>query len=120
MLLACLLPLAACAGQAAGPDLGGIYSRAAQLHGPGRNPVIVIPGILGSRLVDRDSGAVVWGTNLSGYADPRSAAGARLVALPLHDGPDVNDEHDAVVADGALDRLQLRFFGVPVEVADEP
>jgi hypothetical protein len=116
-LLACLLPLAACAGQVSGPDLGEIYSRAAQMHGPGRNPVIVIPGILGSRLVDRDSGAVVWGTNLRGYADPRSAAGARLVALPLHDRPDVNDEHDAVVADGALDRLQLRFFGVPVEVA---
>ncbi len=43
------------------PDLGGIYNRAAKSHDAYRNPVIVMPGILGTRLVDPDSGRLIWG-----------------------------------------------------------
>jgi hypothetical protein len=43
------------------PDFGKLYSVPAMQHGPGRNPVIFIPGILGSRLVDEASGNVAWG-----------------------------------------------------------
>jgi len=38
------------------PDLGGIYNALAMQEDPHRNPVIVIPGLLGSKLVDPDTG----------------------------------------------------------------
>jgi len=33
-------------------DIKKVYDKAAQYHLPDRNPIIVIPGILGSKLVD--------------------------------------------------------------------
>lgn len=60
-----------------------IYEQSAQYHLPDRNPIIVIPGILGSRLVDDESGTTVWGAFRAEYADPNTAEGTRLVALPL-------------------------------------
>ena len=33
-------------------DMGGLYNQAAQHEGPERHAIIVIPGILGSRLED--------------------------------------------------------------------
>ena len=40
-----------------GPDLGEIYNRAARHHSSERNPIIVIPGILGTKLVDDGTGS---------------------------------------------------------------
>ncbi|MEM8636894.1 MAG: hypothetical protein AAGF33_18155, partial [Pseudomonadota bacterium] len=61
--------LAACAGGPPQADLNQIYERSAQYHLPDRNPVIVIPGILGSQLVDDASGRTVWGAFRGTYAD---------------------------------------------------
>ena len=74
--------LTGCAATIATPDLGGIYNREASFHDD-RNPVIVIPGILGSRLVDEPTGRLVWGAFAGDYADPRQPDGARLVARKL-------------------------------------
>ena len=64
-------------------DFKQLYNRAAQYHGPERNPVIVIPGVLGSKLVEQPTRDVVWGAFTRGYANPNTSAGARLVALPM-------------------------------------
>ena len=37
----------ACSTSLKPPDLGALYNRSAQYHGPERNPIVVIPGILG-------------------------------------------------------------------------
>ena len=50
------LVLATALGADKVPDLGAIYNRTARYHDEPRNPVIVIPGILGSRLKDPRSG----------------------------------------------------------------
>ena len=42
-------------------DLGEIYDELAQRPDNERNPVIVVPGILGSRLVDDATSDIVWG-----------------------------------------------------------
>lgn len=97
------------------PDLGPMYNRAAADHGPHRNPVIVIPGILGSRLVAEDTGEVVWGAFGGGAVNPESAAGARLIARPLTDDP-TSTRSDGVRHDGALDRVTVDFFGLPLEL----
>ena len=56
--------------QVAPPDLGGIYTQAAMRSHEVGNPVIVIPGILGSKLRDSETGQLVWGAFDGGEADP--------------------------------------------------
>jgi hypothetical protein len=98
------------------PDLASIYNESARQYDAHRNPVIVIPGILGSKLLDADTGEVVWGAFTGGYADPRTAKGARLFALPMREGALLRDLTDQVVSVGALDRLKLKLFGLPVQL----
>lgn len=89
------------------------YDRAAQYHGPDRNPIIVIPGILGSRLVDDATGQVVWGAFSPKYVNPSSAKGARLIALPLDAGASSNTQ---VRPDGVLENLEVNLLGFPLKV----
>ena len=100
------LLLSACAStQQETSNLKRIYDRSAQYHLPDRNPVIVIPGVLGSRLVDEETGVTVWGAFRKDYADPGSAEGARLIALPLTAGLEHEHNHHvktSVRSDGVL------------------
>jgi len=66
-----------------GPDLRIVYNRAVQTHGPDRNPIIVIPGIVGSRLVDVSTRQTIWGAFDRSAANPGDAAGIRKIGLPL-------------------------------------
>ena len=111
-----LVDLAGCSTFPTSPDLGNLYNQLAQQEDPDRNPVIVIPGILGSRLEDGNTGNVVWGAFGSGAVDPESADGARLLALPMKPGTDLNGLRDSVEQAGALDRVVLNFFGIPLEL----
>jgi len=102
-------------------NLKRIYDKSAQYHLPDRNPVIVIPGILGSRLVDDNSGVTVWGAFRKNYADPASRDGARLIALPL--SADLEHNHNqnhhietSVRSDGVLEDLQLDLAGIPISI----
>ena len=108
--------LTGCSVFQATPDLGDLYNQLAQQEDPDRNPVIVIPGILGSRLEDSQTEKVVWGAFGSGAVDPTSAEGARLLALPMKPGTDLKDLRDSVQQAGALDRLVLKLFGIPLEL----
>jgi hypothetical protein len=91
------------------PDLHLLYTPAAMHHGVDRNPIIVIPGLLGSRLRDPASGRIVWGAFDGVAADPGTPEGARLVALPFTDA-----SQSRVTPDGVLDRVQLRVAGIPL------
>lgn len=107
---------AGCSKSIVQPDLGGLYDRLAREHDPGRNPVIVIPGILGSKLVDDRDGRIVWGAFAGGYADPGTPEGARLVSVPMIEGAPLAERVDTVRSDGALDRLKVEVLGLPVEL----
>lgn len=96
-------------------SLKKIYDRTAQYHAPDRNPIIVIPGILGSRLVDDTTGQTVWGAFRADFADPNTDEGARLIALPF-DGGERIDTGSKVHADGVLENLELSLIGFPVKV----
>ncbi|MFN8544511.1 MAG: hypothetical protein U0807_09925 [Candidatus Binatia bacterium] len=114
--LAGLVAIAGCTTSPRVPQLGAIYNRAAQHHGPFRNPIIVIPGIVGSRLRDARTGRTIWGAFDRDYADPTSPAGARVVALPMREGVPLRELRDDVVPDGVLDKLRVRLFGLPVQL----
>jgi hypothetical protein len=116
LLLVTVLLLSGCASLKQAPELGGIYNRAAQQHGPDRVPVIVIPGILGSRLVEDDTGQIVWGAFADGYANPKTPEGARLLALPMAEGKTLAELTDGTRSDGALERLKVSLLGLPVQL----
>jgi pimeloyl-ACP methyl ester carboxylesterase len=116
ILFLLLLFLFACGSVYQPPDLGNLYSELAQREDPYRNPIIVIPGILGSKLVDLESGAVVWGAFGLGHVNPNTKSGASLVALPMGEGKKFDELRDDVAPDGALDRVIFNFFGFPVQL----
>lgn len=95
-------------------DLKAIYDKSTQYRGPDRNPIIVIPGILGSRLVDDISGQTVWGAFRKKYADPNTAEGAQLIALPLdRESPTMFGD---VQLDGVLENLELKLAEIPISI----
>lgn len=98
------------------PDLAQLYDRSAQTHGPERNPVIVIPGLMGSRLIDETSGRVVWGVFGGDYARPKRPEDARLMALPMQEGVALRDLRDSVRADGVLDLIKVKVLGIPINL----
>ena len=114
LFLYVLLP--GCATHPKAPDLGELYTRGAQYHGVESNPVIVIPGVLGSRLELENSDLVVWGAFSGEYANPSTPSGARLVALPMEKGVPLAGLSDNVKSVGSLDRLRLTLLGLPLEL----
>ncbi|MEM1060882.1 MAG: hypothetical protein AAGJ97_01000 [Planctomycetota bacterium] len=97
-------------------SLEAIYGRAARFDDGSRNPVIVIPGILGSKLVDGDRGRVVWGAVGRDAVDPQDPAGARLIGHPLGPGVPLSRLRDRVVAAAPLERVDVNLLGVPFHV----
>ncbi len=116
--LAALL-LAGCAAEPGLPDLATIYARVAEAGGAeARRPLITVPGTLGSRLRDTESGALVWGGGSRGLsADPDDPAEAALIALPIPGpGTPIAELRDSVVAAGILDVAAPEVFGIPLDI----
>ncbi len=114
VLAALVIALGASCARPIQPDLSEIYDRVAQERSPGRNPVVLIPGILGSHLVSSEDGHVMWGAFTGRYANPSKPKGARDLAVPMRLGAPLSELRDDVVATGALDRVRLRIFGLPL------
>ena len=118
ILCLCVVALlgSSCAPKWHMPDLAAMYDRSAQYHDETRNPVIVIPGILGSRLRDSESGERCMGGRLGGTMRiRRQRRGARLIALPMQEGAALNELHDSVYAAEVLDAIQIQWFSLPME-----
>ena len=105
-LLAILVCLIGCSHRPATPDLGTIYNAAARQSHVDRNPIIVIPGILGSKLVDGDDGRIVWGRYGSGAIDHGAVEGMRSFALPVSA---VGWPRDGVKPAGVLSELEIEW-----------
>jgi len=111
-----LFLVSACTPGVNTPDLEGLYNELAMHEDPNRNPVIVIPGLLGSKLIDLDTGDRVWGTFGLGQVDPNTPTGARQFSLPMAKGKKLSELRDHVEPDGALDRIVVNFLGIPLEL----
>ncbi len=96
---------AAPACQAPRANLAAIYDTPAQQIGDERTPVVVIPGILGSRLENRETGQKIWGSFTYGAADADTPAGAREIALPMAKGVPLHELRDNGFSPGVLDIL---------------
>lgn len=93
------------------PDLAALYQ--VSVENKDRNPVIVIPGLMGSRLENRDTGQVVWGAFTRKAAKLKSTEGMRQIMLDLWDVPedfgpdDVPLLEDRLIATGPVDRIKV-------------
>ncbi len=114
-LAAVLVASFACASPGA-PDFALLYTPAARHHGPDRNPIIAIPGILGSKLRDPATGTLAWGAFEGGAADPGRPAGARLIALPIDALRSLAELRDELTPSGVLDRVRIELAGVPIDI----
>jgi hypothetical protein len=114
-LMGFALLMAGCSAPSKAPNLGGIYNDLAQHENPYRNPVILIPGLLGSKLVDPDREIIVWGVFGTGTLNPNRPEGALMFGLPLQLGKDLSELKDRVKPAGTLDRVVVNFGGYPVE-----
>ena len=77
-------------------SLGEVYDDLAHLPDTERNPVIVIPGILGSRLVDKETDEVVWGEMGPAGVSPLKTHSLTELALPMQQGVPLHQLHDQV------------------------
>ena len=105
------------ANKAPGPELGFLYNQSAGYDGPERNPVVVLPGILGSRLTEDGTNRVVWGAFTGDYANPSTDDGLGLISLPMTGGEALADLKDDVRPIGVLDRVEVSILGLPVQLA---
>lgn len=81
-----------------------------------RNPVIVIPGVLGSKLVAADNARSVWGEWRAGFTDPASGEGAQLFGLPMAFGKHLHQLHGMSRVDGTLGKVRGLIAGMPVKI----
>jgi len=116
LLLLVLLLLTACGSIHTPPDLSLLYNDLAQREDPYRNPIIVIPGLMGSKLMNQETGDLVWGAFGPAQVNPNTATGARQLALPMQKGKRLDELSDRVAPSGALDRVVLNVMGFPLEL----
>jgi pimeloyl-ACP methyl ester carboxylesterase len=88
------------------PDLAQIFRPARELTG--KTPVIVIPGMLSSRLVNKSTGEKVW---------PRAHPEEDELSLPT--SPDLKQNRDDVVAVDVIETAKLGFPIPEVKVYEE-
>lgn len=94
-----------CGSRAPSPDFAVIYNQPAQGIGDDRTPVIVVPGILGSKLEDANSDRPVWGSFTFGAVDADNPEGARTISLPMREHVPLSELRDEVRATTVLDTI---------------
>lgn len=98
-----LIPLAGC-GARRTPDLKRIFAQARQREG--KRPLIVIPGILGSQLVNSRTGEIVWPSALRSADDGLS--------LPV--SADLKSNRDGLIPTKIVKTARLLKFRIVPEV----
>jgi pimeloyl-ACP methyl ester carboxylesterase len=104
LLLLGLAPGAACIKPRRTPDLPVIFNRAK--NRTGKTPIIVVPGILGSQIVNGQTREVVWPSTDRSKVDD--------IDLPI--SPDFAANRDALVARDILDSTKLSILLPEVKV----
>jgi len=98
------------------PDIAIIYNKSASYHHPDRNPIIVIPGIMGSKLLYKPTDTVAWGAFEGGAANPSDDDGARIIALPIGQQDKLSQMVDDVKPNGVLEQLRINLAGISLNI----
>lgn len=95
-------------------EIAQIYAQPASLKLTERNPIVFIPGIMGSKLVNAESAQSVWGDFSRSYADPKQRENRCLIALPMEYGSTLDRLVSTVEADGAVSVARPRRLPITV------
>ncbi|MEM8835478.1 MAG: hypothetical protein AAGD00_06635 [Planctomycetota bacterium] len=99
------------------PRPATVYANAAQQDATQRNPLIIIPGIMGTKLRDKQTGLTLWGgCSRKEYADPNSPEQMRAISIPMGDDCPIDRIDDAMEPAGAIDRFRGSMIGLPLHV----
>ncbi|MEM6391624.1 MAG: hypothetical protein AAF797_02505 [Planctomycetota bacterium] len=99
------------------PNMRVIYGKAAQQGARTRNPVVVIPGILGTRLVSPQRATPVWGgASRAEFADEQVPEEARMIAHDMKLNVPLHELTDDLQPDGSIHRFKARKFGLSLQV----
>ncbi|HEX4946051.1 MAG TPA: hypothetical protein VFZ34_05285 [Blastocatellia bacterium] len=106
ILLLCFLTNACTILQSGKPNLPRIYAAPEMPRPTGKNPIIVVPGVLGSRLVNSKTGDVAW---------PKfTGTSSALLALPVTSS-NLAENRDDLIATEIVDRA--KFFRLTPEIS---
>ncbi len=112
IFLFCLLPLlfsSACVSKASHPNLPRSFPGQSSLTPKNKNPVILIPGVLGSALVNRRTGEKVWPGLFVSDSDP--------MALPITSA-NFADNTDDLIATEILETVKFGRLLPEISVYD--
>lgn len=81
-----------------------------------QNPIIVIPGILGSNLASLENENTLWGDFGKSFADPKVDENLRMITLPMQMGKTLDQLQSKSKADGSLRYLKGSVAGIPISI----
>lgn len=85
-----------------------LAKRAFQYEGPARNPVVVVPGLLGSRLKNNATGQMVWGNFTGSGASMNELCS---LSYPMEKSKALRELQDSVEPAGIMDRANVQVMG---------
>ncbi|NOQ14954.1 MAG: hypothetical protein GQ583_10830, partial [Methyloprofundus sp.] len=99
-------------------DLDAVIEYEQQIRQSGfkQNPIIVIPGILGSNIANLENENTLWGDFGESFADPKADANLRMIALPMQMGKTLDQLHGKSTADGSLRYIKGSVAGIPISI----
>ncbi|MDJ0951213.1 MAG: hypothetical protein QNJ94_20065 [Alphaproteobacteria bacterium] len=95
-------------------DIASIYRHAVRQDLTTRNPVIVIPGIMGSRLVGALASRQIWGDFRTDPINPATPEDFRVIGLPVKMGVPLDQLHSTSQTAGSLAEVKGKFAGIPI------
>ena len=82
-----------------------------------QNPIIVIPGILGSNIIDSRTGDPIWGDFGKRFANPKSDENLRLIALPMQLGETLERLQGFSKSAGSLRYVKGTIAHMPIRIS---
>ena len=93
------------------------YEQQIRRSGYKQNPIIVIPGILGSNITTLENDNPLWGDfGSESFADPKADENLRMIALPMQMGKTLDKLHGKSTADGSLRYIKGSVAGIPISI----
>ena len=92
------------------------YERQIRQSGGKQNPIIVIPGIMGSNLANLEDNNSLWGDFGNSFANPKADENLRMIAMPMQMGKTLDQLQGKSTADGSLRYVKGSVAGIPISI----
>jgi len=99
------------------PLYGKVAEKTVRYEGIARNPVIIVHGFLGSKLIDPKTRKNVWGDfRMSDDLEKLPPERSRSLAVPMTPGRALNNLKSSAVVKGLLEDAKVRVLGMHISI----